>query len=183
MRDNPNNERAFGLAGQAREIALGRFFRPVLGGVSGRGVVLGATVDGRLAGVCAMARPGCCQPGVIEKLSILPALLPYGAGTIRRLSRWTATWAQHDLRQEHWHLGPVGVDPPLQGHGVGAALINAVCQDMDQRGACAYLETDKVENVSFYQRFGFELRGQANVLGVANWFMIRPPGGRLAQRS
>ena len=37
-----------------------------------------------------------------------------------------------------------------------------------------YLETDKSENVRFYQKFGFTVVAQAEILGVANWFMSRP---------
>jgi ribosomal protein S18 acetylase RimI-like enzyme len=37
----------------------------------------------------------------------------------------------------------------------------------------AYLETDKPENVRFYERFGFEVVGEEEVLGVPNWFMLR----------
>ena len=32
----------------------------------------------------------------------------------------------------------------------------------------AYLETDKRENVAFYERFGFEVVGEHKVLGVHN---------------
>ena len=42
-------------------------------------------------------------------------------------------------------------------------------------GDVAYLETDKPENVSFYQRFGFEVTEEAQVLGIPNWFMLRRP--------
>jgi hypothetical protein len=37
------------------------------------------------------------------------------------------------------------------------------------------LETDKPENVRLYERFGFEVRCHAFVLGVQNWFMWRQP--------
>ena len=30
-----------------------------------------------------------------------------------RVGRWMGVWAQHDLRQPHWHLGPVAVDTHL----------------------------------------------------------------------
>jgi hypothetical protein len=38
-----------------------------------------------------------------------------------------------------------------------------------------YLETDKTENVRFYERFGFEVIGEEPVIGVPNWFMRRGP--------
>ena len=38
----------------------------------------------------------------------------------------------------------------------------------------AYLETDKIENVRFYERFGFRVVGGTDVLGTGTWFMNRP---------
>jgi hypothetical protein len=46
---------------------------------------------------------------------------------------------------------------------------------MDRYGAHSYLETDKSENVRFYQKFEFEVISQASVLEVPNWFMLRKP--------
>ena len=47
---------------------------------------------------------------------------------------------------------------------------------LDAAGEDSYLETDKPENVALYSRFGFEVIDQAEVLGVANWFMWRRAG-------
>jgi hypothetical protein len=44
---------------------------------------------------------------------------------------------------------------------------------MDDCGMLLYLETDKSENVPFYQKFGFTVVAEADVLGVPNWFMSR----------
>ena len=49
------------------------------------------------------------------------------------------------------------------------------CTIVDAAGDAAYLETDKPENVGYYERFGFETIGELDVLGVRNWFMRRPP--------
>ncbi len=49
---------------------------------------------------------------------------------------------------------------------------------VDDAREAAYLETDRPENVSFYERFGFEVTGEQRVIGVANWFMLRRPEGR-----
>ena len=48
---------------------------------------------------------------------------------------------------------------------------------MDESRFTAYLETDKRENVAFYERFGFEVVGEDEVLGVRNWFMLRSSKG------
>jgi hypothetical protein len=47
---------------------------------------------------------------------------------------------------------------------------------MDAYGAVAYLETDRRANVHFYQKFGFTVVAEADVMGVSNWFMSRPGG-------
>ena len=46
---------------------------------------------------------------------------------------------------------------------------------MDQLQTLSYLETDKFENIAFYQKFGFTVFAEAEVLNVPNWFMSRPP--------
>jgi hypothetical protein len=53
-------------------------------------------------------------------------------------------------------------------------MLAAFCAHMDYWSAPSYLETDKAENVRFYQKFGFTLVAEAEVLGVPNWFMSRP---------
>jgi hypothetical protein len=52
--------------------------------------------------------------------------------------------------------------------------MNAFCAQMDESRMVSYLETDKAENVGFYRKFGFGVVGEGNVLGVPNWFMLRP---------
>src|SRR5215813_11521602 len=76
MRDNPANVRIFGIPETERRVrALERFFVPVLSGVYGRGLILGAFHEDSLQGVCAMARPGFCQPAPLEKLKVRPSLI------------------------------------------------------------------------------------------------------------
>ena len=118
-------------------------------------------------------RAGCASPTPVEvaaglrlrkesfKFSATRAVLQIGATL--RVFRWIGEWARRDPSEPHWHLGPVAVDPHLQGHGIG-----------DDCAALSYLETDKSENVRFYQKFGFRVTEQATVLGIPNWFMSRP---------
>jgi GNAT superfamily N-acetyltransferase len=62
----------------------------------------------------------------------------------------------------------------LQGKGIGSVLLKAFCDRMDSAGMVAYLETDKRENLRFYERLGFEAVAEDDVIGVHNWFMARP---------
>jgi hypothetical protein len=63
----------------------------------------------------------------------------------------------------------------VRGTGVGSRLLADCVDGLDVRAETGYLETDKADNVRFYRRFGFEAVACANVLGVPNWFMVRPP--------
>lgn len=196
MRDNPANIRAFGGPTispdgkwplrledlERRSLALVRFFGPVLRSLYERGVILGAFRDGALVGVCGMARPGVCQPALLEKVSVARSLV-FGnrVGTSLRVMRWASEWARRDPAELHWHLGPVAVDPRLRGQGIGGAMLAHFCRRMDDCAVLSYLETDKSENVGFYEKFGFTVVAEAKVLGVANWFMSRP--ARLAVES
>ncbi len=56
---------------------------------------------------------------------------------------------------------------------MGSKLMRVFSVQMDAAGEDAYLETDKPVNVRFYERFGFEVVGEEDVLGVPNWFMFR----------
>jgi len=175
MRDNPSNMKVFRIPeGEHRSVAMGRFFLPVLRGLFQRGLVLGALVSNRLVGVCGMARPGLCQPNRIEKARIFPAtVIGNPITTPLLIVDWVKEWSRRDPPEPHWHLGPVAVEPSLQGEGIGTAMLSAFCAIVDGTGAHAYLETDKHENVRLYQRFGFSVVESAQVLGIPNWFMFR----------
>jgi predicted N-acetyltransferase YhbS len=90
-----------------------------------------------------------------------------------RAAKLQGVWGQHDPKEPHWHLGPVGISPRLQGQGIGTQLMNRFCEMVDSDGRAAYLETDRPENVPFYKRFDFRVVGEEHILGVHNWFMWR----------
>jgi ribosomal protein S18 acetylase RimI-like enzyme len=177
MSQNPINIRAFDIRDRERlSRAQTRFFAPVLRGLFRRGLLMGAFRDGTLVGTCGMAPPSRCQPSVLEKLTVVPSVvLGNPLGTTLRVLRWTGEWARRDPTERHWHLGPVAVDSCLQRQGIGSAMLAAFCARMDSCAEFSYLETDKPENVVFYQKFGFLVAAEAEVLGVPNWFMTRRP--------
>jgi ribosomal protein S18 acetylase RimI-like enzyme len=67
------------------------------------------------------------------------------------------------------------VDRHLQGLGIGSAMLAVHAEDLDVQRLTGWLETDKDVNVRFYERFGYEVVEQADVLGTPNWFMRRSP--------
>jgi ribosomal protein S18 acetylase RimI-like enzyme len=86
---------------------------------------------------------------------------------------WLNEWARQDPKDQHWHLGPIGVLPTHQGVGVGSMLMERFCSEVDACMASAYLETDKDVNVEFYKEFGFKTISESMIFGVKNWYMLR----------
>ena len=100
-------------------------------------------------------------------------LAPLGARRLARVLAWQGVWREHDPEQPHSHFGPLAVDAHLQGRGIGSRLMGEYTRRLDAAGQLGYLETDKPENVVFYERHGFVVTGEAPVLGNPNWFMCR----------
>jgi ribosomal protein S18 acetylase RimI-like enzyme len=176
MRDNPNIVAAFGQDPGMRHRRLLRLFGAMAAvEVPGRDrdMLAARGPDGSILGVCGMMPPGRCQPGPGRQLRLLPTLVALGPRGAGRTMSWLGTWSKHDPHERHWHLGPVSVDAHLQGMGVGSMLMQVFCKRMDEAGEAAYLETDKEINVRFYEKFGFEVTGEDEVLGVRNWYMFR----------
>jgi ribosomal protein S18 acetylase RimI-like enzyme len=82
-------------------------------------------------------------------------------------------WAKHDPRASHWHVGPIGVRPDLQGRGIGKALLAAFLEMTDSQARPSYLETDVDRNVALYEKFGFKVIEQEEISSVNNRFMWR----------
>jgi ribosomal protein S18 acetylase RimI-like enzyme len=61
----------------------------------------------------------------------------------------------------HWYLPWFAVDAALQGRGLGSQLMKPCLQIVDATHLPAYLETPNPRTISFYQRHGFEVTGEA----------------------
>ena len=177
MRDNPLHVAAFG---EDPEIRLRRFRTLMSAAFSVKDfshTLVARGEDGAIVGVCGMMPPGDCVPDFRQRLQLLPTLLHIGPRSAGRAIRWMGIWQKHDPEECHWHLGPLAIDAYAQGRGVGSRLMQVFCAQMDAAREDAYLETDKEINVRFYERFGFEVIGEQNVLGVPNYFMQRTRKG------
>ena len=172
MRDNPINIAAFGPDPQRRERCLERMFAGLFGAMSSQQPL--CALDGEaLVGVTGVAPPGSCQPTFGERARIAPSILAAGPRSAMRVLRWTAAWAQRDPTEPHVHLGPLAVEPRLQGQGIGSRILAEHCSRLDEERQIGYLETDKAENVVLYERFGYRVHGEAEIIGVHNWFLLR----------
>ncbi len=74
----------------------------------------------------------------------------------------------------------LGVEPALQGQGIGGALIRPILARADEQRVPCYLETYAEGNVRYYARHGFALvtAGVEPSSGERFWTMRRdpPPG-------
>jgi len=66
-------------------------------------------------------------------------------------------------REAHWHLSLIGVNPTHQGKGIGSALLNQVLPALDDQQVLTYLEATSPQNVTLYERHGFEVLGRIQV--------------------
>ncbi|WP_017596367.1 GNAT family N-acetyltransferase [Nocardiopsis potens] len=75
----------------------------------------------------------------------------------------------------YWHLEVLGVDPVVQGKGVGAALLDAGLSRADDDRVPVHLETNREENLAYYERYGFAPTGKLDAEGMPRaWGMLRP---------
>jgi GNAT superfamily N-acetyltransferase len=194
MRDNPNSIALFGHDPVRRVRALEPTYRWVLESVERPPVV--ARRHGFIVGIAALAPPDRCffrQTAERQKIVrlgrtrvgvavphipwhlVLP-LLSIGPGGLARLSTWGEAGVDHDPKERHQHVELVVVEAALQGLGIGRLMMEELCREMDKLPDVSYLETDKPENVRFYEPFGFAVTEEATVLETHMWYMERRSG-------
>ncbi|MDP2731104.1 MAG: GNAT family N-acetyltransferase [Dehalococcoidales bacterium] len=155
-----------------RDLQIG-FFKAGLGRLQA-GTLL-AKQEGKIVGIMCYIRSPSCRMTPSQAQQLLPVLQSMFGGRTPRIMEWRSAWARHDPDEPHWHFGPFGVLPEKQGRGIGTQLLSRFCQHVDDLGEAAYLETEKIENLPLYQRFGFVMTEEETVLGVPCWFMWRSP--------
>lgn len=136
-----------------------------------------ALVDGTMGGFLHFnAWPKCLPAPEEVPLAAATVLKPLGEA-IPNLIRWFSRWCHGDPEEPHFHLGPIGVAPAMQGQGIGTVLMQRYIEHLDREGAAGYLETDRPKNVEFYKKFGFKVEREENIIGAPTWSMWRRSGG------
>jgi ribosomal protein S18 acetylase RimI-like enzyme len=191
MRDNPFSVALFGDDPGRRVRGLKPTFQWVLSSLQRPSLV--ARRHGVIVGIAALSPPEHCfyrqtvarertvqvgkrRMGVMVPQipwRLLPSLLAVGPGALGRLSTLGEAGMRHDPPQRHHHVELVVVEAGQQGQGIGRLMMQELCRKLDQLPDMAYLETDKLENVRFYKRFGFEVTAEATVLQTPAWYMER----------
>ena len=165
MEDNPINVAVFQGGAESVRKNLEKDFSGLFSELPG--IVFTGKVDGQIVGIMRMR--SCDGRQDINQNSNTDE--PGDIG--RRKAIWLNDWESHDPPDPHWHLGPIGVLPDYQGKGIGTKLLRRFCQEVDACLAPAYLETDALQLVPYYERFSFKLVAESEIFGVKNSFMWR----------
>lgn len=95
--------------------------------------------------------------------------------------RWSRCMSHlHGLRRAqrpHWYLMLLGVDPARQRGGIAASLLAPVLERADAQHEACYLETERRQNVAYYQKHGFALASDGTFEDLRYWTMRREPRG------
>lgn len=165
MLNNPVHVTVFRGNGEAQRLAIEKMFAELFSQLPG--IVFCAREGDQIVGV--MRMKSCAGRKAVDA----PDELRDGQDIAFRKSTWHAEWAKRDPKEQHWHLGPIGVLPSHRRLGIGSQLMERFCKEVDNCSAQAYLETDLDENVRFYQKFGFEVVDRSDILRVNNRYMLR----------
>jgi len=165
MVDNPLHVAVFQGMGEKQRLEIEKMFRRLL--IELPGIVFLTKENQNIIGVMRMKS---CQGRKVANAS-QDAIDKNDIGW--RKSVWHAEWGRNDPIEQHWHLGPIGVLPNHQGSGIGSMLMERFCKEVDACHAKAYLETEGDKNVRFYEKFGFEIVRESEILNVKNRYMLR----------
>jgi len=113
-------------------------------------------------------------------LRSLPAWLrAAGPGRALRAVQAFALSERRRPKTPHYYLGSIGVDPPQQGRGRGAALIEGMTPRIDAEHQPAYLVSSNPRNLPLYERHGFQVTDELALPGGCPplWTMWRDPIG------
>jgi ribosomal protein S18 acetylase RimI-like enzyme len=123
--------------------------------------------------------PGQRPHGLLFDTSLVPATIRITSlrGFARGMSAINLMEKNHP-KEPHYYLLAIGVDPPMQGHGVGSALLQPMVERLDAEGVPAYLESSKERNIPLYERFGWHVTQEYPLPGGGPllWAMWRAPG-------
>jgi ribosomal protein S18 acetylase RimI-like enzyme len=74
------------------------------------------------------------------------------------------------------HLLIMGVSQDYQGKGLGGKLVRALIEKSESENKPIYLETQKEDNVYFYEKYGFEVKKKIILpepFNLPMWLMLR----------
>ncbi len=99
----------------------------------------------------------------------LDLLFGAGIGVIRRLTRFgdfSSALQRRLMPEKHRYLQVLGVEPELQGRGLGVGLLQEILRRAGDEGHPVYLEIENADNLSFYSNRGFRVLEETRLPGT-----------------
>jgi ribosomal protein S18 acetylase RimI-like enzyme len=144
--------------------------------------VAGVLHEGRVGAAAILEqveRPPPLASIVLHDLVQLPAMVRAGGiGGLRRAAAALDVLSRNRPAAPHLYLNVLGVEPALQGHHFGVALLDWLREQaaMKPELVGVYLETATEANVGYYSHAGYRVTGEIYPLGVRMWQMLQPRG-------
>lgn len=137
------------------------------------------TTDG-VGGGALWLPPGKWHLGPLAQLRLAPGMIAATGRSLPQVLRAIATIESRHPRAPHYYLPFVGVEPAMQGRGVGTAMLRPILERCDREGLPAYLEATTPRNRACYMRQGFEVTEEFSFPrgGPVSLRMWREPGAR-----
>lgn len=118
--------------------------------------------------------------GILMRTGLLGALVSLGIRPMLRFinsASYVQKLQEQVISEPRWVLVYIGVEPDLQGKGIGGILIQPILDRADTEGVPCYVESADERNHSFYKRHGFKIvnHGEVPKGGPQVWVMVREP--------
>jgi ribosomal protein S18 acetylase RimI-like enzyme len=140
-----------------------------------RGRPLQMEEDGRVVAAAVVYPPRTYPlPVLIQWLLLAKSIWGNGFYDIVGWMRWLEEVDKYRPSEPHYYLEYLGVEPDQQGKAVGSALVRSLTRIVDDTRVGCYLENANPRNNRFYQRLGFQIINEKEIIGVPTWFMWRP---------
>jgi ribosomal protein S18 acetylase RimI-like enzyme len=142
-----------------------------------KGYPLQVNEDGEVVASAVIYPPGTYPlPTADQWVLLIKSILGNGMYDIRVNMRWLDEIDKVHPDEPHFYLEYLGVEPQQQGKGLGSIILQHLINKADDEHVGCYLENADPRNIPFYQRFGFQVISEKEILGIPSWFMWRPPG-------
>jgi ribosomal protein S18 acetylase RimI-like enzyme len=165
-----------------RQRALRALFAPVIRWALPYGHVAAAVdAGGAIGGIATFVPPGHDTPSAVELeeagFADADAAAPDAAARNGPMVAFLEAQHAAAIDGPHWRLEFFGVDPAIQGTGIGSRLISTGHAKADAARERVWLETFTEVNVRWYGRFGYRVVSEAVVPGTSHtlWGLIRDP--------
>jgi GNAT superfamily N-acetyltransferase len=121
--------------------------------------------------------PNTWHHGPLAQLRLAPGMIAALGPRLPQVLRAISTIESNHPHEPHYYLAFAGVDPPLQGKGIGTALLQPILDRCDREGTPAYLEATTPRNRACYERQRFEVTEEFRFPkgGPPSWRMWREP--------